>query len=117
VAYLREVELRYRISEIDSEAIGEKVTSSETIMQLFGDLQNETKEKLIAISLDSQHKILCFEIVAIGSIKSIYLRPMEVFRSAIVLNAANLKRSQLYRGGEGADGQRTLAIRFLTTSV
>ena len=42
---------------------------------------------MIAINLDIKHKILCFEVVAIGSIKSIYARPMEVFRTAFPVNA------------------------------
>ena len=56
------------------------------IVELFSDLQNEAKEKLITISLDASLKILCFEVVAIGSAYSMSLRPVEAIRAAIPLN-------------------------------
>ena len=36
--------------------------------KLFADLQNEMKEKFLAINPDAQSKIFCFEVVAIGSV-------------------------------------------------
>jgi len=53
---------------------------------LFSDLQNEAKEKLIVICLDVKLKIICFEVVAIGSLCAIYARPVEALRAAIPLN-------------------------------
>jgi len=89
VAYLREVELKYRISEIDSDVIGGDAGSSARVYQLFRDLQNDSKEKFITINLDSRDRILCFEVVAIGSLEAIHARPMEVFRTSIMVNAAS----------------------------
>lgn len=88
--YLKEVEIKYKIKKVNDKAIGHKVTSPKVVAELFSDLQNETKEKLIAINLDAKNKILCFEVVAIGSVASIYLRPMEVFRTSIMVNAYGL---------------------------
>ncbi|MFQ5632592.1 MAG: JAB domain-containing protein, partial [bacterium] len=85
--YLREIELKYKIKKVESNVIGNVATDPETVVNLFSDLQNETKEKLIAINLDSRNKILCFEVVAIGSVGAIHLRPMEVFRTSILVNA------------------------------
>ena len=87
MAYLREIEVKYKIRKIESAIIDHRVTGSHVIAALFHDLQNETKEKFLTVNLDGKNKILCFEVVAIGSIASIRLRPMEVFRTSILVNA------------------------------
>jgi len=86
--YLKEIEIKYKITRINDKVIGKRVTDAKLVAELFADLQNETKEKFIAINLDAQNKILCFEVVAIGSVDAIYLRPMEVFRTSIIVNAS-----------------------------
>lgn len=89
-AVLREVKLKYTFRKIKSEVIGSQATDPAGVVRLFSDLQNETKEKLIAVNLDARSKILCFEVVAIGSVSAIHLRPMEVFRTSILVNASGL---------------------------
>lgn len=85
--YLREIEIRYKKKRIANDALNASLTSPSEVIKLFHGLQDETKEKMITINLDSKYKIICFEIVAIGSIHSIYIRPMEVFRTAFPVNA------------------------------
>jgi DNA repair protein RadC len=89
MAYLREVELKYRITEVQSDVIGGDAGSASQVFQLFSDLQNETKEKFITINLDAWNKVVCFEVVAIGSLNAVHARPMEVFRTSIMVNAAS----------------------------
>ena len=87
--YIREVELRYKKRYVKNDApIGEPLVNPEMVYQLFSDLQNEVKEKVITISVDKYAKILCFEVVAIGSTESVYLKPIEVLWAAIPLNPA-----------------------------
>jgi len=86
-AYLREVQIRFRKKRIkDGSPVEKPIGDSRQIYELFQDLQNETKEKLITISLDIKLKIICFEVVAIGSLTSIYTRPFEAIRAALPLN-------------------------------
>ncbi len=88
VVYLREVELRYRKRKVtDAAAIGKPIRAAEQVVDLFTDLQSEAKEKLLTIHLDTKNRILCFEVVAMGSLKAIYMRPMEVFRTSFPVNA------------------------------
>lgn len=86
---LKEIELRYRMTEVESDVIGAKTSCSREVAELFRDLQNEAKEKFIVINLDTKHRIMCFEVVAIGTVDRITMRPMEVFRTSIVVNAAS----------------------------
>ncbi len=85
--FLREIEIRYKRKRASKEAVNKSITCSSDVVRLFHSLQDETKEKMITINLDSKNKILCFEVVAIGSIRSLFVRPMEVFRTAFPVNA------------------------------
>ncbi len=80
--YLREIQIRYKKKRVKSDSpVGKKITDARLVFELFSDLQNEAKEKLITISLDVKLKIICFEVVAIGSINAVYSRPVEAIRA------------------------------------
>lgn len=86
--YLREIEIRYRKRKVTAEdAVGKPIEAAKQVVDLFADLQNEAKEKLLTIHLDAKNCILCYEVVALGSLNAIYARPMEVFRTAFPVNA------------------------------
>jgi DNA repair protein RadC len=89
ITYLREIEIKYKPYRAAGDFSGTKITGPEVAAQLFQDLQNETKEKFIVISLDGAHKIICFEVVAIGSANTIGLKPFQVFRTSIVVNSVS----------------------------
>lgn len=78
--FVREIVVKYKTRKLGKGIEGEKVTGPETVVQLFKDLQNETKEKLIVINLDNANKILCFELVAIGGCNICYARPIEILK-------------------------------------
>lgn len=85
--YIREIELRYKTHQVnEGSPVNEPLTDSRKVFELFADMQNEAKEKLITISLDSKLKPLCFEVIALGSLNSVYARPIEALRAAIPLN-------------------------------
>jgi len=85
--YIREIEIRYKKKKLKSGApVGKALADPQTVVELFFDLQNEAKEKLITISVDIKLKIICFEVVAVGSVSAIYTRPVEAIRAAIPLN-------------------------------
>jgi len=60
--YIREIELRYKKRRVKSDApVNEPLANPQKVYELFSDLQNEAKEKLIAISLDTKLQPLCFD--------------------------------------------------------
>lgn len=86
-AYLREIQIKYKKKRVKAGSqAGKRITGAQQVYELFSDLQNEGKEKLITISLDVRLKIICFEVVAIGSLCAVYARPVETLRAAIPLN-------------------------------
>ena len=89
VTYLREIEIKYKKSKI-SEGMNPQITNPEIIVELFRDLQNETKEKMICVSLNVKNKIICFEVVAIGCLNQMEVRPVEMLRTPVLVNARGI---------------------------
>jgi len=99
-SYLREIEVKFKNKKVAKKAMDTTVYCPESLVELFRDLQNETKEKLIAVNLDAKNKIICFEVVAIGSVSTIFARPIEVFRTAILVNASSIVLVHNHPSGE-----------------
>ncbi|MBA7493474.1 hypothetical protein ES702_04033 [subsurface metagenome] len=83
---LREIEIRYKTRKVKGKTT--RVTGLKIVFQLFKDLQNEAKEKLIVINLNSKNIINSFEVVGIGTLNTTLTTPREIFRGAIVTNSA-----------------------------
>lgn len=84
---LREIEVRYKFTEIECDITGKKLESPELVYSVFNFLKFEAKEQFIVINLNSQHSVMNYETVATGTVKSIKIRPCEVLRTAVMLNA------------------------------
>jgi len=120
--YLREIEIKYKTKKVNrKKAGGEKVNSPDIVYELFSDLQNETKEKLIVINLNAKSKIICFEVVAIGSLEAIHARPMEVFRTSVMVNAHAVVVVHNHPSGDpkpsGEDRAFTVRLKFLADNM
>jgi len=85
ITYLREIEIKFKKRKMVK--VGDIASAPAQVYELFKDLENETKEKLLTLFLDSKNKILCFEVVATGSVNSIVLRPVEALKTGLPLNA------------------------------
>ena len=89
--YLREISVNYTRKRVDDKELTKaKLSEPSNVYQLFRHLEDETKEKLVAIAVDSKTKIICFEVVALGSLNSIRARPAETLRVGILTNAYGL---------------------------
>lgn len=84
---LREIEVRYKFTEIECDITGRKLESPELVYSAFNFLKFEAKEQFIVINLNNQHGVMNYETVATGTVNSIKLRPCEVLRTAVLLNA------------------------------
>lgn len=87
MAILREIEVRYKFTEISCDITGQKLESPELVYTAFNFLKFEAKEQFIVINLNNQHGIMNYETVATGTVNSIKLRPCEVLRTAVLVNA------------------------------
>jgi DNA repair protein RadC len=87
MAILRELSICYTFKEIDSDILNQTLDSPEKVYQVFKFLSKETKEHFVVVNLTSQHTIINYETVAIGTVNAVSLRPAEVLRSAILINS------------------------------
>lgn len=105
--FLKEVEIKFRKKRVKGDSVvGHPVSGSRQVYELFKDLENEAKEKLICVSLDSNLKIVCFEVVAIGSPAGVFARPIEVIRTAIPWNPRGFIVVHNHPSGDPAPSQR-----------
>lgn len=84
--YLREVRITFKRARKGA-PVGQVVSGAADVYALFRHLQHEQKEHFLTLHLDARNRIICYELVAMGSLKAVYMRPMEIFRSSFLLNA------------------------------
>lgn len=85
--HLREIKILYKRKKVKKK-FDKQPKGAKGFYELFSDLQFETKERMISVNLDCQLKIICFEVIAIGVVDALYVRPFEALRSAIAVNAS-----------------------------
>jgi len=68
----------------------ERFTSSNDVARWFRDMRDETKEIFLAIHLDSKNRMICLDVVSIGSLNASIVHPREVFKTAMLSSAAAL---------------------------
>jgi len=86
------------VPQIEVSMVGEvelnnaKFNSSEEVAKskIARDLLKADREKFICIHLNIKNQIISFEIVSTGSLTSSIVHPREVFKAAILANAASL---------------------------
>jgi len=67
-----------------------RFVSAQQVYELFLDLRREPKEHFMALHLDGKNRIICFELVSLGSLNQSVVHPREVFKSALLSSAAAL---------------------------
>lgn len=110
MAILREISVNYTFTEIDCDLTGKQMTSPELVYKAFNFLKYETKERFIVINLNSQHGIMNYETVAIGSVRGVSLRIAEVLRSAIIIGAPEILLAHNHPSGVPEPSQADIHI-------
>jgi DNA repair protein RadC len=67
-----------------------RYTSPTQIFETFSFLRDETKESFCTAHLDGKNRIVCLEIVSVGSLNQSIVTPRETFKTALLSNAAAL---------------------------
>jgi DNA repair protein RadC len=65
-----------------------RYTSPTQIFDTFSFLQDETKEYFMALHLDGKNRIICADIVSVGSLNQSIVHPREVYKTALLSSAA-----------------------------
>lgn len=90
MAYLKELKVTFTRRQVDDDLLNKPAQSPEQVHALFKYLQDEPKQKVVVLHLNSQMEILSYETAAIGIASSIVLEPAELYRNAILAMANSL---------------------------
>jgi len=80
------------------------------VYELFRDLKCESKEHFMALHLDGKNRILCYELISLGSLNQSIVHPREVFKSALLSSAAALILIHNYPSGDPQPSSEDLSI-------
>ena len=87
-----------------------RYTSPQQVSDLFTALQDETKEFFVCLHLDGKNKIVCFEVVSIGSLNQSIVHPREVFKTALLTSAAAIILVHNHPTGDPSPSQEDIII-------
>ena len=90
--------------------VSKRFTAPAQIFELFRDLYNETKEHFVTLHLDGKNKILCKDPVSIGSLNQSIVHPREVFKTALLSNAAAIILVHNHPSGDPSASKQDIAI-------
>lgn len=69
---------------------GARYTDPQQIFDAFRWMRNETKEWFLSLHLDGKNRIICIDVVSIGSLNQSIVHPRETFKTALMSSAAAL---------------------------
>ena len=88
--YIREIQVKFRKKRVSSDSpVDRPILDPEDLVEVFQEMQDETSEKLIGVSLDASNVILAFEVISIGTINVVGAKMMEILRTPIIVKASS----------------------------
>lgn len=89
---------------------GTRFTAPSQVFETFSFLMRETKEMFLTLHLDGKNRIICLDLVSIGSLNQSIVHPREVFKSALLSSTASLILVHQHPTGDPAPSQEDIAI-------
>jgi DNA repair protein RadC len=89
---------------------GTRYTAPRQVFEIFSFLMQETKEHFITLHLDGKNRIICMDLVSIGSLNQSIVHPREVFKTALLSNAAALILVHQHPTGDPGPSSEDIAI-------
>jgi len=89
---------------------GTRFTAPQQVADTFQFLMKETKEMFITLHLDGKNRIICMDLVSIGSLNQSIVHPREVFKTALLSNAAAVILIHQHPTGDPSPSSEDIAI-------
>jgi DNA repair protein RadC len=87
-----------------------RYTSPRQVFDAFSFLMAETKEVFLTLHLDGKNRIVCCDLVSIGSLNQSIVHPREVFKTACLSNAAAVLLIHQHPTGDPSPSSEDIAI-------
>ena len=114
-AYIKEVEVKFKTKPKTREQI--KITSSQSAVKLFTDLQKETQEKIICLHLDTRNTVTCFQIVFIGTSTNAITDPKAILRTALLTNACAIILIHNHPSGDPSPSEDDIGAKIIVSTA
>ena len=89
---------------------GQRYTSPSQVYETFQFLINEIKEMFICLHLDGKNRILCTDIVSMGSLNQSIVHPRSVFQTACLSSAAAIICVHNHPSGDPTPSSEDISI-------
>jgi len=86
------------------------IKSSVAVFEMFQFLQNESKEYMFSLHLDSKNHVVCAELISVGSLNASIVHPREIYKSVLLSSAAGLILVHNHPSGDPAPSREDLDI-------
>lgn len=112
---LRQIKAVYETLTVNEEVTsylktGTRFTAPRQIYEMFSFLMRETKEVFITLHLDGKNRVICCDLVSIGSLNQSIVHPREVFKTACLSNAAAVLLIHQHPTGDPSPSSEDIAI-------
>jgi len=112
---LKQIKAIYEICSVNEEVTnylktGTRFTAPSQVYETFSFLMEETKEMFITLHLDGKNKIICMDLVSIGSLNQSIVHPRHVFSTACLSNAAAIILIHQHPTGDPTPSSEDIAI-------
>ena len=89
---------------------GTRYTAPSQVADTFQFLMKETKEQFITLHLDGKNRIICMDLVSIGSLNQSIVHPREVFKTALLSSAAAIILVHQHPTGDPSASSEDISI-------
>ena len=89
---------------------GTRFTAPSQVSDTFQFLMKETKEMFLTLHLDGKNRIICMDIVSVGSLNQSIVHPRSVFMTACLSNAAAIILVHQHPTGDPTPSSEDIAI-------
>ena len=89
---------------------GQRFTDPRQVYETFSFLMKETKEMFMTLHLDGKNRIICMDLVSMGSLNQSIVHPRSVFQTACISNAAAIICVHQHPSGDPTPSSEDIAI-------
>lgn len=84
------LEVRVQLVKESNNVKGPRINSPQDVYRLVEHLQDSDREQFLTICLNTKNEVLSIETTAIGTLTANLVHPREVFKTAVLQNAAGI---------------------------
>ena len=89
---------------------GDRYSSPSQVFDTFRFLQRETKEYFIALHLDGKNRVICLDMVSVGSLNQSIVHPRDTLKNSLLSSAAAIILVHNHPTGDPAPSSEDIAI-------